>query len=137
MRRLRSNDPCWCGSARKFKRCHGDRRALQRPVVELGTISPVRAVPDEIVRPDYVDGMVTTSRGVQLQTAESLEHMRRAGRAAAEVLLRAGAAVAPGVTTDELDAVAHDAYVSLGAYPSDLGYKGYPKSVCTSVNGVV
>ena len=137
MRRLRSNDLCWCGSARKFKRCHGDRRALQRPVVELGTISPVRAVPDEIVRPDYVDGMITTSRGIQLQTAESLEQMRRAGRAAAEVLLRAGAAVAPGVTTDELDAVAHDAYVSLGAYPSDLGYKGYPKSVCTSVNGVV
>ncbi|MEM8708125.1 MAG: type I methionyl aminopeptidase [Actinomycetota bacterium] len=137
MRRLRSNDPCWCGSGRKFKRCHGDRRALQRPVVALGTVSPVRPVPEAIVRPDYVGGVIGTPRGPQIQTGDSLERMRRAGRVAAEVLLRAGAAVRPGVTTDAVDAIAHDAYLDLGAYPSDLRYKGYPKSVCTSVNGVI
>jgi methionyl aminopeptidase len=63
--------------------------------------------------------------------------MRHACRVAAEVLIETGAAVAPGVTTDQLDAVAHDAYVARGAYPSTLGYRGYPKSICTSVNEIV
>ena len=65
------------------------------------------------------------------------KRLRRAGRVAAEVLLRIGARVRPGVTTDELDAVAHEAYLSRGAYPSTLGYRGYPKSICTSVNEVI
>ncbi len=63
--------------------------------------------------------------------------MRNACRAAREVLGRVGKAVAPGVTTDELDALAHDSYVELGGYPSTLGYMGYPKSICTSVNEVI
>lgn len=63
--------------------------------------------------------------------------MRRAGTAAAEVLLIAGESVAPGVTTDEIDAVVHDATVARGAYPSPLGYRGFPKSTCTSVNEVI
>lgn len=66
-----------------------------------------------------------------------LERMRRAGRVAAEVLLEVGAAAAPGVTTDHLDAVAHAAYLARGAVPSTLGYGTYVKSVCTSVNDVV
>ncbi len=53
------------------------------------------------------------------------------------MLLEAGAAVAPGVTTDQIDVIAHDAYITRGAYPSDLHYNGFTKSVCTSVNGVV
>lgn len=56
---------------------------------------------------------------------------------AAEVLLIAGQAVDVGVTTDEIDAIAHEAYIARDAYPSDLGYNGFPKSVCTSVNGVI
>jgi methionyl aminopeptidase len=63
--------------------------------------------------------------------------MRHAGRVAAEVLTRTCAAVAPGVTTDELDTVAHATYVEFGAYPSTLGYNGFPKTICTSVNGVL
>jgi methionyl aminopeptidase len=143
---LRTNDPCWCGTGAKFKRCHGDRSQLRRDPVEPGEVSPMRVVPDTIARPDYVlsGGRVSTPTGRQVQTAESLERMRRACRVAAEVLLRAGDAVEAGVTTDEIDAVAHDTYVALGAYPSTLGYRGasgrereYPKSVCTSVNGVI
>jgi methionyl aminopeptidase len=53
------------------------------------------------------------------------------------VLDAVGASVTPGVTTDDLDAVAHDAYVAEGGYPSPLGYRGFPKSICTSVNEVV
>jgi methionyl aminopeptidase len=136
--KLRSNDACWCGSGRKHKRCHGDVRLLRRPRVELGTVGPARAVPDHIDRPGYVGGgRVPAPVRTEIQTAGSLERMRRACQVAAEVLLRTGAAVAPGVTTDELDAIAHATYLELGAYPSTLGYKGYPKSICTSVNGVI
>ncbi|MGH9122363.1 MAG: type I methionyl aminopeptidase, partial [Acidimicrobiales bacterium] len=63
--------------------------------------------------------------------------MRVAGRVAAEVLAVTGEAVTPGITTDELDQIAHRAYIDRGAFPSTLNYRGYPKSVCTSVNEVI
>ena len=136
--KLKSNDPCWCGSGRKHKRCHGDRQALDRPPVELGQVSPMRPVPETIARPDYVTtGRISTPKAAHIHDAESLARHRHACQVAAEVLLRTGAAVAAGVTTDDLDAVAHDTYVELGAYPSTLGYRGYTKSICTSVNGVI
>jgi methionyl aminopeptidase len=141
--RLRSNDPCWCGSGHKHKRCHGDRRLLERPYVVVGAVSPERPVPAGIDRPDYVtEGAVGTSRATRLHDDASLRRHRHACEVAAEVLLRTGAAVEVGVTTDELDAVAHAAYVELGAYPSTLGYPShaktpYTKSICTSVNGVI
>jgi methionyl aminopeptidase len=84
-----------------------------------------------------VSGVVGTPRTFQIQDDESLPRLRRACRVAAEVLVEAGAAVAPGVTTDQIDAIAHQAYLERGAYPSDLHYKGFTKSVCTSVNGVI
>src|SRR4029079_6182540 len=68
---------------------------------------------------------------------ELAERMRVAGRAAREVLLDVAAAVRPGVTTEELDRVCFDAWVARGGYPSPLHYKGYPKSLCTSVNEVI
>src|SRR5438046_10372660 len=63
--------------------------------------------------------------------------MRVAGKLAAQALAEVGAHVAPGVTTDYLDQVGHDFLVSHGAYPSTLGYRGYPKSLCTSLNEVI
>ncbi len=63
--------------------------------------------------------------------------MRAAGRAAAEVLTEVGAAIRPGTTSDELDEIAHDACIARGGYPSPLNYRGYPKSLCTSVNEVI
>jgi len=63
--------------------------------------------------------------------------MRRACRAAAEVLAVVGAEVAPGVTTDALDARAHEECLARGGYPSPLNYHGFPKSLCTSVNEVI
>lgn len=98
----------------------------------------MRSVPPEIDRPPYVGAM--NRRGLpvpQVMVGEDLERMRRAGRIAAEVLLETGAAVAPGVTTDELDRIAHEAFLARGAYPSTLGYGTYRKSICTSVNEVV
>jgi methionyl aminopeptidase len=106
--------------------------------VTLGTVGPMRLVPDHIARPDYVaSGRIGTSTEPQILVGSALDRMRHACAVAAEVLRRTGELVAVGVTTDLLDAAAHDTYIELGAYPSTLGYRGYPKSVCTSVNGVV
>ncbi len=66
-----------------------------------------------------------------------IERMRVAGRVAAQAMAAAAELIAPGVTTDELDAVAHEYLLDHGAYPSTLGYRGFPKSICTSVNDVV
>jgi methionyl aminopeptidase len=72
-----------------------------------------------------------------VQSAGIIERMRVAGRLAAEVLIEVGAAVRPGITTDELDEIAHDAAIRRDSYPSPLNYRGFPKSLCTSVNEVI
>ncbi|OCL37302.1 type I methionyl aminopeptidase [Tessaracoccus lapidicaptus] len=95
-------------------------------------------MPRSIPRPEYV-GRPAPKRytGSDVQTAETIEKMRVAGRIASEAMYEAAKAIAPGVTTDELDAVAHEYMLDHGAYPSALGYRGFPKSICTSVNEVV
>jgi methionyl aminopeptidase len=74
---------------------------------------------------------------IEIKTAEQIAGMRAACRVAREVIDAAARAVRPGVTTDEIDRVVHEATVERGAYPSPLGYRGFPKSVCTSVNEIV
>lgn len=132
--RPKSNDPCWCGSGRKYKRCH---RGVEGRVLP-GRVSPMRAVPAGIARPEYA-GTGTPRRWDEpmVKSPDVIERVRRAGLVAADVLAVTGAAVAPGVTTEELDAIAHAAYLERGAYPSTLNYHGYPKSICTSVNEVI
>ncbi|HYN98717.1 MAG TPA: type I methionyl aminopeptidase [Actinomycetota bacterium] len=138
MNRLRASAPCWCGSQRKFKRCHGDQRAMRLRPVQPGRVSPVLPVPPGVTPPDYVVGSLpVTSPAFQFHSGESLDRLRVACRVAAEVLETVGREVRPGVTTDFLDQVAHEAYISRGAYPSTLTYKGYPKAICTSVNEVI
>ena len=75
--------------------------------------------------------------GAEVKDAETIERMRVAGRIAAQALQAVGEHVAPGVTTDELDRIGHEFLCEHGAYPSTLGYKGFPKSLCTSVNEVI
>jgi methionyl aminopeptidase len=103
-----------------------------------GEISARRPVPAHIERPEYVDrpGPARHTSG-DVQTPEIIEKMRVAGRIAAQALRAAGAVVAPGVTTDEIDRVGHEFLCEHGAYPSTLGYRGFPKSLCTSVNEVI
>ena len=109
-----------------------------RTLLTPGTPTPVRPVPAHIPRPEYV-GRKKPSRSTEpwVQTPETIEAMRVAGRIAAQALQAGGAAVAPGVTTDEVDRVVHEFLVDHGAYPSTLGYKGFPKSCCTSLNEVI
>ena len=130
----KANDPCWCGSGRKFKRCHKASTDHIRP----GHVSPVRPVPPEIPRPPYAETGVAVRRSEpHVRTPDVIERMRRAGRAAGEILQAVGAAVAPGVTTDELDALCHEECIRRGGYPSPLNYNDFPKSLCTSVNEVI
>ncbi|WP_211716235.1 type I methionyl aminopeptidase [Nocardiopsis sp. MG754419] len=103
-----------------------------------GRISPQRSVPPHIVRPEYV-GKKRPIEGVlgDVHDAETVERVRVAGRIAARALEEVGKHVEPGVTTDELDRIGHEYLLDHGAYPSTLGYKGYPKSLCSSLNEVI
>jgi methionyl aminopeptidase len=102
------------------------------------TVSPRREVPVGIERPEYVDRAGPAPHaGSDVQTPETIERMRVAGRVAARALLAAAAVIAPGVTTDDIDRAGHEFLVDQGAYPSTLGYRGFPKSLCTSVNEVI
>jgi methionyl aminopeptidase len=103
-----------------------------------GTQTPWREVPASIRRPEYV-GRKAPARwtGGDVQDADTIERMRVASRIAAQALEEVGRNVVPGVTTDELDRIAHDFLVEAGAYPSTLGYRGFPKSCCTSLNEVI
>ncbi|MEZ5320971.1 MAG: type I methionyl aminopeptidase [Microthrixaceae bacterium] len=108
------------------------------PPVTAGIQSPRRSVPAGIARPDYAaTGRPAARASRAVRTPEEIAAMRIAGRVAAEVLNEVGAAVAVGVTTDELDRVGHEACIARGAYPSPLNYKGFPKSLCTSVNDII
>ncbi|SCG52891.1 type I methionyl aminopeptidase [Micromonospora halophytica] len=103
-----------------------------------GTLSPWRAVPAHIARPEYVGKKRPSEwRGSHVQTPETIEKMRLAGRLAAQATRLAGEHCKPGVTTDEIDRVVHEFLCDHDAYPSTLGYKGFPKSCCTSLNEVI
>lgn len=104
-----------------------------------GKPTPIRTVPETIERPEYAwkDEVQENVGEPLIQTAETIEKMREASRIAANALEAAGAAVAPGVTTDEIDRIAHEYMLDHGAYPSTLGYRGYTKSCCVSLNEIV
>lgn len=76
-------------------------------------------------------------RSITLYSAEDFEGMRRAGRLAAATLDMIGEHVRPGVSTEDLDRLCHDFMIANGAVPATLGYKGYTKSSCISINHVV
>ncbi len=106
--------------------------------VAPGAISGRRSVPSSIARPEYVDRPAPAKyAGPEVKDATTIEKMRIAGRIAARAMEAAAAAIAPGVTTDEIDRIGHSYMIDHGGYPSTLGYRQYPKSLCTSVNEVI
>ena len=107
-------------------------------VVAPAAISARRPVPAHIVRPEYVDQPAPQRfTGEEVKDAGTIERMRVAGRLAAQARDLVGSHVEPGVTTDELDRIGHEFLCDHGAYPSTLGYRGFPKSLCSSVNEVI
>ena len=110
------NDPCWCGSGKKYKKCHARMDEHLDRLASAG----------EEVMP----------RGL-LKTAEDIEGIKRSAAINIGVLDMVGERIAPGVTTAEVDQWIYDYTVEHGGIPADLNYEGYPKSVCTSINDVV
>jgi methionyl aminopeptidase len=101
-------------------------------------VSARLGVPAQIARPEYVDKDAPAPYdGPEVKDPDTIERMRVAGRLAAQTLQLVGKHVAPGVTTDELDRVGHEFMCDNNAYPSTLGYRRFPKSLCTSVNEVI
>jgi methionyl aminopeptidase len=103
-----------------------------------GTLSPRREVPQKITRPEYVGRKAPTPYvGSEVQSEETIAKMRIAGGLAARAMEEVAKAIAPGVSTDDLDRIGHEYLCDHGAYPSTLGYRGFPKSLCTSINEVI
>ncbi|MEQ1704058.1 MAG: SEC-C metal-binding domain-containing protein, partial [Ilumatobacteraceae bacterium] len=119
-----ANDVCWCGSGRKYKRCH---KPLEGRVLQ-GVVSPRLAVPGHIARPPYADdGVVRRWDEDRVKSPETIERMRHAGAVAAEVLRLAGEMVKPGITTDAIDRYVHQLCIDRNSYQSPLNYNGFPK----------
>jgi methionyl aminopeptidase len=132
---VKANDPCWCGSGRKFKRCH----KASTDKVQPGRLSPRREVPDHIVRPPYAETGEPPAKvpSSAVQSDDVIERMRKTGKEAGQILQMLCDAAEPGMTTDALDELCHNESIRRGAYPSPLNYRNFPKSLCTSVNEVI
>ncbi|XP_073301381.1 methionine aminopeptidase 1B, chloroplastic-like isoform X1 [Primulina huaijiensis] len=123
----------------RIKREHDLRKptvSKRRPPLRRGKVSQRLLVPDHIPQPPYLSSKVLPeiSSKHQIHDSEGIYHLRAACQLAARVLEHAGSLVRPSVTTNEIDKAVHQMIIDAGAYPSPLGYGGFPKSVCTSVN---
>ena len=110
------NDPCPCGSGLKHKKC-----CLNKPGVEQNNIK-------ETYEQKYQ---------IRLKEPADIEAIRKAGRLVVETLDRVEAELKPGLTTEDINTLVHEITIKNGAVPAPLNYKGFPKSVCTSVNEVI
>ena len=110
------NEPCWCGSGKKYKKCH--------------------AAIDERLQECYLNGQEVIYRHL-LKMPEDIEGIKRSAAINVGVLDMVAERIAPGVTTAEVDQWIYDYTVEHGGIPADLNYEGFPKSVCTSINDVV
>ncbi|RIB22999.1 peptidase M24, structural domain-containing protein [Gigaspora rosea] len=108
-------------------------------------LSPRRSIPSHIKKPEYADDpkgvpkseMNNQNSIIQVLNNDEIEAMRKVCKLAREVLDIGAAAIKPGVTTDEIDRIVHEAAIERDCYPSPLNYYEFPKSVCTSVNEVI
>lgn len=110
------NDECWCGSGKKYKKCHLDFDERLEGLFEAGEDVPTRDL---------------------LKTAADIEGVKRSAAVNVGVLDYVAERIGPGVTTEQIDTWVHDYTVEHGAIPAPLNYEGFPKSVCTSINEVV
>ena len=109
-----------------------------------GIVSPKLPIPAHIARPEYADTgrpiseeSVRGSSKIQVWNEKSIAALRVVCKFCAELLQLAGSMCQPGVTTDQIDKAIHAATIDAGVYPSTMNYRGYPKSLCTSINEVI
>lgn len=104
------NDPCWCGSGKKYKKCH-------LPMERSGYSHPDK-----------------TGSGILIKTEEQIAGIRAASRVTGEILDMVAGRIRAGITTNDIDSWVHEETIARGGIPATLGYRGFPKSVCTSLN---
>jgi len=113
MRKIGRNDPCPCGSGLKYKKC---------------------CLGKELPRTESLRERYLRDYGIRLKDGRDVEKIRRAGRLALELLELVERCIRPGTETEEIDRIVHEYTVKHGATPAPLNYRGFPKSVCVSVN---
>uniref|UniRef100_A0A8C5KGJ4 Methionine aminopeptidase n=1 Tax=Jaculus jaculus TaxID=51337 RepID=A0A8C5KGJ4_JACJA len=115
------------------------QRDISHSVVSPAAVSPAHPVPKHIKKPDYVTTGIVPKWGdsIEVKNEDQIQGLRQACQLARHVLLLAGKSLKVDMTTEEIDTLVHQEIISHNAYPSPLGYGGFPKSVCTSVNNVL
>lgn len=108
------NEPCWCGSGKKYKKCHMQKDSMK-----------------------YSKTATNTSKNEMIKSPEEIAGMRKAGAFNGELMDYVRPYVKAGISTEEINTLVHDYTVKHGHIPASLGYHNFPKSVCTSVNEVV
>ncbi len=122
MNKLSRNDPCWCGSGKKYKHCHLKVDALMQAAMPAAPSArmALRRPPEVLIK-----------------TPEQIAGIRRSSQLTREILDWLTERIQPGITTEQINTWAHDYTIAHGAIPAPLNYRGYPKSVCTSINEVI
>ena len=113
---INRNDPCWCGSGLKYKRCHMDFDEKLNKYRNEGHLVPDRSL---------------------IKNAKQIEGIKASAKINTGVLDAVAAVIKAGMSTEEIDKIVYDYTVSHGAIPADLNYEGFPKSCCTSINDEV
>lgn len=116
MKKIGRNDPCWCGSKRKYKSCHASFDERIQEYADAGYMVPDREM---------------------IKTPEQIAGIRESGRINVAVLDYVAERIAPGVSTQQIDDWVAEKTKELGGIAAPLGFEGYPKSVCTSINSQV
>lgn len=114
--KLERNDPCWCGSGRKYKVCHSNTDERINVYKQKGCLVPPRAI---------------------LKSSAQVQGIRESGKVNIEVLDYIAEKIQIGMSTNEIDRLVDQKMRELGGIPATLGFEGFPKSVCTSINNEV
>ncbi|MDF2511184.1 MAG: Methionine aminopeptidase [Herbinix sp.] len=114
--KLERNDPCWCGSGKKYKVCHSNTDERINRYRQIGCVVPPRKI---------------------LKSAEQIQGIRESGKVNIKVLDYIAEQIHIGMSTEDINTLVNHKMKELGGIPATLGFEGYPKSVCTSINGEV
>lgn len=135
MTKINRNDPCWCGSGKKYKKCHlaeDEQKGTAGTAPQADTASTAAAPAPVFKMPKR-----RPKSNIAIKTPKQIAGIARASRLTSEILTALEGIIAPGITTEEINSFVHDYTVRNGATPAPLNYKGFPKSVCTSLNNVI
>lgn len=116
MKWLERNEPCWCGSGQKAKKCGCGIEEQLSKLSAKGYKIPPRSL---------------------IKSAETIEGMRTSGKVTTQILDEVAALIKPGTTTEEINQFVHERTLAFGGIPAPLNYNGFPKSTCTSINEVI